>query len=257
MDSFKLIFAIQIKYMRNLLLSILFLTLCQMAQAQMFFEIGAKGGAGVSMLINENTMQDNRITKTPGFAYTFGGKFGIDFNEKYALIGEYMIVQMNQNNNYNNTSNVNIKRNVQINAANIPILFRYNSDNGSYLEIGPRLGFTKSVVESGTASGDISAKFEEKTYGAMFGFGSILFATDNIYGTLGIRFDTGITDLISSAGGKNTTVYYPVDNSDISTNYQKYAATFPISVQAMLEFNWDLGYFGRSKCKKRAGFIMF
>ena len=255
--SFNLIFAIQIKYMRNLLLSILFLCVCQAARAQMFFEVGLKGGGGVSMLINENTMQDNRINKTPSYAYSYGFKAGFDFSEEYAIIGEYIWTQLNQNNNYNNSSSAKIIKNIQLNAVNIPILFRYNSDNGSYLEIGPRLGYRKTVLESGTASSDISSKFEEKTYGAVFGFGSILFATDNIYGTLGIRFDTGVSDIISNAGGKNSTKYYPIDNADLTTNYAKYAGTFPISVQMMLELNWDLGYFARSKCKKRAGFIMF
>ncbi|MCX6180310.1 MAG: outer membrane beta-barrel protein [Bacteroidetes bacterium] len=243
--------------MRNLLLSILFLSVCQLVQAQSFFEIGVKGGAGVSMLLNENTLQDNRINKTPSYAYSYGFKAGFDFSPSYAIIGEYMWTQLNQNNNYNNNSSVNIKRNIQINAVNIPILFRYNSETGSYIEIGPRLGYRKSVLESGTTSSDITSKFEEKTYGAILGFGNVLFATDNIYGTLGIRFDTGISDLISNDGGKNTVHYYPMDYSDLTTTYAKYAATFPISVQLMFEVNWDLGYFARSKCKKRAGFIMF
>ena len=243
--------------MRNLLLSILFLFVCSTTRAQMFVEIGLKGGAGVSMLINENTLQDNRINKTPSYAYSYGAKFGIDFNERFAIIGEYMMGQINQNNDYNNTSSVNIKRNIQINAVSIPILFRYNSDQGSYLEVGPRLGYTKKVTQSGSSTSDISDKFENNTYGAILGFGTVLFATDNIYSTLGIRFDTGVTDMISLAGGKNTTTYYPMDNGDLVTNYQKYAATFPVSVQLMLELNWDLGYFAQSKCKKRAGFIMF
>ncbi len=243
--------------MRNLLLSILFLCVCQMAQAQSFFEIGLKGGGGTSMFINENTLQDNRISKTPSYAFSYGFKAGFDFSAEYAIIGEYMWDQANQNNTYKNASDAEVKRNIQINSVNIPILFRYNSDNGSYLEVGPRLGFRKTVLESGTASMDVTSKFEEKTYGAVFGFGSILFATDNIYSTIGIRFDTGLTDLISNAGGKGTTKYYPIDSPDFSTTYQKYAVTFPISVQLMLELNWDLGYFARSKCKKRAGFIMF
>ncbi|MFM7022651.1 MAG: outer membrane beta-barrel protein [Flavobacteriales bacterium] len=243
--------------MRNLFLSVLFFFVCQAAQGQMFFEVGLKGGAGVAMLLNENTMQDNRITKTPNYAYSYGFKAGFDFNEQYAIIGEYMWAQINQNNKYLDNSSSEIKKNIQVNTVNIPILFRYNSDNGSYLEVGPRLGFTKKVLQSGTTSTDITSKFEAKSYGAVFGFGSVLFATDNIYGTIGIRFDTGISDIISADGGKDKMKYYPIDDNNFTTSYSKYAATIPLSVQLMLEFNWDLGYFARSKCKKRSGFIMF
>jgi len=243
--------------MRKLVLSMLFLPLCHAAQAQSFFEIGVKGGGGASMLFNNNILQDNRINKTPNLAYSYGAKLGFDFNENYAIIAEYMFLQMNQNNDFNNFASVNIKRNIQINMIQVPILFRYNNEMGGYVEIGPRLGLTKSVQESGTAAADVTSKFEQNTYGAVLGFGNVLFATDNIYTTIGLRIDAGMTDLISAAGGKNTPAVYPITNADFTTNYTNYAVTIPISVQLMLELNWDLGYFARSKCKKRSGFILF
>ncbi len=221
----------------------------------MFFDFGIKGGFGFTWLYNDNIMNDTQIGYSLTPSYLYGGKISINFNEKYAICGEFLSSTLtSQAFKFNDLLNNPQRKTITFKQFSIPVLFRYNGESGGYMEIGPQFNTTNSVHDNSNNS--ISDKFVAKNTTATFGFGQYFLGAGNFYGTFGFRFNFGVQDILTGAGGKDKLSYYPLESSQVATQYKEYKGTIPISVMFMLEFNYDLGYFAKSKCKRRA-FMMF
>ncbi|MFZ9848442.1 MAG: outer membrane beta-barrel protein [Flavobacteriales bacterium] len=241
--------------MRKILFLSLFLSLCQFSKAQMFFDFGAKAGFGGTWLFNKIMMNDNKIKYGLNPSFAFGGKVSVNFNESYAVSGEFIYSNLvSQTYKFSNNLSSEVQRKITFNIYDVPVLFRKNGESGDFFEIGPQFSFVQKVKdETGT---DVAENFKPTYANVLLGFGHYLFGVNSFYGTLGLRFTFNPTDIITAAGGKGQTNFYPLKSSEYASNYTAYAATIPITAMLMMEFNLDFGYFAKSKCKRRA-FIMF
>ncbi len=224
--------------------------------AQLWFDIGAKGGYGTGFLINKTLNKDNRLSVTPGSNYFYGGKLGINFGEEHTISLDF---------SYNNNSysflqtgllgtSQSYKYTINYSAFTFAPLYKHTSD-AQYLEIGPEFSFVKNASVSDMAN-PLSPNangnaINPHLMGAVFGFGGYIIGNQKLSLSMGLRFHYYFTNLTSSSfSGTN----YPLVNyPDITTH----ASTNPLAIQVLVEVNYSLAQLARASCGKRVALISF
>ena len=227
--------------------------------SQGWIDGGIKAGFGVTQLVNKNVWDNSEVVNKLSFGNSFGAKLGLNFNLNYQITVDFIYTLANQEFEFqpNNSNNTAFSKNISYNSFDIPLLFRHNSNNGSFLEIGPQISFIKKVEQSfeGTST-NIKENFEETNFGAVFGIGSFVMGSKNLYLVFGLRAHYGFQDILSKKGGKGSEVHFPIEDELDTVNgefkFDNYKKTSPISLLAYLEINYDLAYLVRSNCKRTA-----
>lgn len=226
--------------------------------SQGWIDGGIKAGFGITQLVNQNVWDNSEVVNKLSYGNSFGGKLGLNFNLNYQITVDFIYTSANQEfefqpKDYNN--NQTLSKNILYNSFDIPLLFRHNSNNGSFLEIGPQISFIKKVEQDfeGT-SANIKESFEKTNFGAVLGIGSFVMGSNNLYLVFGVRAHYGFQDILSKEGGKNSEAYLPIENNELGADFKfdNYKKTSPISLLAYLEINYDLAYLVRSNCKRTA-----
>lgn len=167
-------------------------------------EVGFRGAAASNWMFNKNVSDAGTQSYAAAFSYNYGLDFAFDINEHVAIeanllfgnitqgyngkfgtneyIPEGPIVQPNES--YTSTS--------QLNYTGIPLLFRFGSGNGAYVEIGPEYQIINSATYKATYQGQPAVSPSSES-----GSASSYFATSNIQGVLGFGddFQIGSTGL--------------------------------------------------------------
>ncbi len=228
--------------------------------SQAWIDAGIKGGFGITQLINQNVWNNSEVVNKISYGNSIGGKIGLNFNLNYQITVDFLYTRSSQEFEFQPNSNTeeSWSKNIYYNSFDIPLLFRHNSDNGSFLEIGPQISFIKKFeqdIEGETTN--IGHYFNETNFGAVIGIGSFMLGSDNLYLCFGIRAHYGFQDLLSKDGGKGSDSYFPVENGELNEGaetfkFDNYKRTSPISLLAYLEVNYDLAYIVSSHCKRTA-----
>jgi hypothetical protein len=236
----------------------IFILICSLnTYSQQWFEAGVKGGYGVSFLANSNLFNDHSFSPQISFGYMYGGKIGFNFNENHAITVDVTTGSIEQKYNYGHlnpdSSKTIYNRSIGFDALNILLMYRKAGDGG-YFEIGPQLStITKTRGSDGftqTKNVDISANLAKSYYSAVVGFGGYILGSDDFRLILGFRASYAFTDVLSSAGRQSS---FPS-----TTHYTNYKAINPVTGMMLMELNFDVGYFARSRCKKRKlSFLLF
>ncbi|MFZ1257791.1 MAG: hypothetical protein WAR77_15635, partial [Saprospiraceae bacterium] len=138
----------------------------------------------------------------------------------------------------------------------IAVLYRMQKD-GIYVELGPQFSILNKVTEKNEFNpGEKDVKdFYAKNYiSGIFGIGGYILNYENFTTMLGIRLGYGFTDMIGDKGKEAP--YYPNPLAEAQP-YASYKSTNAAFVQLNLEFNFALGYYGKSSCSKRATLFSF
>ncbi len=226
--------------------------------SQFYFDAGIKAGYGLTLLMNQNIMHDSHVVSEFSFGGTYGGKIGLNFNEKYCLEFDVMASDFKQAYTIKSDS-IRWNKTIKINTLDIAILFR-NYVEGTYFEIGPQISLIEKAKESNSVTGSSNTikNFEPSNYAGVIGFGANLMGSENVSIMLGFRATYAFTDIISQSGGKSNVPAYPLSETFYKPNYTSYKSSSPLAVRFILEANFDLGYFTHSKCNKnRVKFITF
>ncbi len=221
-----------------------------MGNAQVWFDLGAKVGYGPSLCFNTNSFDNLDYGYKYSGSLLYGGKLGINFNPNHALVGEALFNQFNYSYTVKGTANT-----LHLKYFQIPVMYRYNGENGGYTEIGPQFSMVKGAEYK---SADVMSQFVKTNYDVVFGFGQYI-GGGNVFGlNLGFRLAYTMNDIIdanfrTSAGNA---VYAP--SSVESLTSFKYQAAHNVSAVVTLELNFDFGYLAKgSNCHKGTRFKMF
>lgn len=244
--------------MRNLLAGLLIM-FTALSTAQNWLDVGLKGGGGVDFLLNKNILDDNSYNHRLTGGYTFGGKLGLNFGNMHEVTFDVMYTTFNQKFQYNFSDtaagiNEQYFRKFSYSAIDLLLMYRMNNE-GRYFEIGPKLSLNRGGKNTNDDPSDpysdVSSLLNGNSYGAAIGFGNYFFGTENFGITLGLRIAYDFTDLFNLEG---TGSDYP---GPIDSPYPSYAAGNPLTIQAIMEFNFDFGYLATASCGKRTKLIMF
>lgn len=227
-------------------------------QAQVWFDVGLKGGVGAGFLTNSTLSSDSRFGISPGLNFFYGGKVGVNYGEYIGLAidvdyGKYNygflqseVAFLPQDQSY--------KYQISYNALNVAPLIRYTKESG-YLELGPQFQFGRNQEIQDEAFPTFAPHGPEYVRsgltGLIFGFGGHFVGNEIISLMAGLRFNYVFSNLTSDAWSDSS---FPFTNyPDISEP----SKTSPINAQLVLELNYSLGYIVRASCGKRTAFLTF
>lgn len=218
------------------------------AQKQLvWFDAGLKVQAGASGMFNQAIADasgvDYELDLTNSFAY--GGRIGINKNYSGLSI-EAMFNKAAQTFEYiENGTTVN--QDVEWRSLDVYALFR-NAKNLGYFELGPKISFLNEFTDINGQ--DATDNYASTNIGAVVGFGAYVMGTEGAFsGTLGLRFEYGITDYVGTDAVDGYTSAGVLPDTEGSEH--------PFFAGIVFEANWGIGYFGVAQCGARSKFIMF
>jgi hypothetical protein len=174
-------------------------------------EIHVKGGANSTWLFNKNVSNaGNEQDYAAGWGFNYGvglnmyfgnvgfGVEGLLANHRAAYAGALEIKDaggvVTGTNNY--SSNVNLK------VTQIPVMFKWKSEIGGYLEIGPQYNIISSAMyhysdDAGTTTDTaVTSAFSKSFFSAVLGFGfKIPIAKSRVSVLGGLRLQYSLSDL--------------------------------------------------------------
>jgi hypothetical protein len=166
------------KHLKNTVLIALLALPTLFSQAQI--SVGAKGGLNVSNLSGINDIEGFKSKALVGFhlggfaTFNLGRNFAIQPELLYSSQGAKVEVAGDE-------------ENLKLNYINIPVMIKFLTNSGFYVEAGPQIGFKAGDV---TFDGDdISDEFENSDFSAGFGLG--FQPTKSPFG-VGARYNVGL-----------------------------------------------------------------
>src|SRR5688500_7166170 len=105
------------------------------ANAQLWFDVGLKGGGGTGFLNNKAISSDDRLSINPGYNYFYGGKIGFNWGYYISLATDITLGKNSFSFNQAelNGSATTYKYTINYNTFNITPLFRFTKE-ASYIE---------------------------------------------------------------------------------------------------------------------------
>lgn len=239
--------------MRNVLILcfVAFSTLSYSQKEIAWFDTAIKIMYGNSSVLNDAAINSSDLNYELAFggALSVGGKFGV--NKGYnGLAIELMYAQNGTSFEYN--AQPSLTPDINWKSLDLYLLFR-NAKNLGFFEIGPKIGFLRSVERSANLEGDISEVMDinGRQISGVLGFGVNVLGTDGSFsGQIGLRFEYGFTDLFDVEAGSAEP--FPFDTTIYDEGYKK---SSPIFAGLVFELNWGLGYYGIAQCGARAKFF--
>lgn len=218
--------------------------------SQTWFDLGLKGGAGTSILINQNIWDDRDYNHRISPAHCFGIKAGINLSENHEITFDVLYNQFNQSFLYNqfdslNNSSALLGSKITYNSMSYLLMYRFNKE-GRYSEIGSSIEtiLNCSTEDDNNLAPSISNNDLTRSFPCLVaGFGAYFMGTDNFGITTGLRISYGFSDIISNSG-KNLLL-------PNFKNYTTYTPSHPLSIQFIIEANFDFAYVAKAQCSRR------
>jgi len=226
-----------------------------------WFDAAIKVMYGSSNIINNAVIDDPNLNYDLNFgtAVGFGGKFGI--NRGYnGLAIELMYTSSGQT--FEGLGDYPAAPKIDWKSLDLYLLFR-NAKNLGFFEIGPKIGFLRSIERTGADGATISdfAEINKRQISGVLGFGVNVVGTDGSFsGQIGLRFEYGFTDLNGQdplgTGGEPFPFTASADSPNGVYNGAKgYQKSAPIYAGLVFEMNWGIGAYGIAQCGARAKFF--
>ena len=244
------------KIIKSLATIILVCVIMFSSKAQVWFDAGLKAAYGPSMLFNSNIFSDASYNQKVTFDFAVGGKFGTHFGWNNGITIDAMISQNTQPFEYSLVDQAGIFSNeVRWNNFDFYLMWNHNPA-GTYFELGPQVSLVRRVeqfdVNVHQTFSDESENYNDLMYGAALGFGGYFLNAQSFSLTVGFRASYMISDFISEAG---MAAEYP--NPVKRAAYDSYTSTNPFTFQIMVEANFGIGFFAKTKCSDRPTFFSF
>ena len=226
------------------------------AKSEIWFDLGIKGAYAPGVFINSNVFSTSTQRLKYNHGFFAGGKIGVNFGLSHALVVEGLYTQTRQTINSTFTG---LDNTVSLNTVDIPLMYRNNTDEGGYAEIGPQLSIVLGAEQTGAGvSNDVTSDFLKSRWGLALGFGQYVGGGDAFGFDIGFRFAYTFSDILAAKAATATTspIYQPQSPTEISEfNYSK---TSRLYVGIAIEADFNLGYFTKgAACSKRTKFKMF
>lgn len=216
-------------------------------QAQQWLDVGVKAGFGVDVLYNKSIFDTNEMNVLMGLTPSYGVKAGFNFDYTNEFTFDANWTKFEQTFAYDLRFNTDPQK---LTLQNLDLLAMYRRNHeGGYVEVGPQLTFVQSVDFANVPStkseaGSSPSYVRQRYFSAVIGFGGYYPIANNMTFAIGPRLKVGLQDLLTVEGKGTEFVSGPVK---LQENYK----TIPFVAELVAEFNFDLGYFAKAKCKRK------
>ena len=222
--------------------------------------VGVRGSFNSTWLLNKNELGDKGIKYKP----SWGGSGGIMVGAHYCQWGAVYIEGLYSTLSQKTTSGIDsVKWNNRTNLTyyEFPILLYFTPKEFKYIEAGIKISTLAAAKSTYSSSGmnysnqDAKNSFEKSNFSLVFGWGSAIWGDQGGIVDLGIRITYGLTDIISTAGGKGKD-YYPIGDG-IPAKPKPYLSTNTATIGFHLKYDFDLGWWLHDNCRRKYKFFLF
>lgn len=230
------------------------------AQTKGFFgwlHVAPKAGAGASLFLNSNILQDNNIqSKALNFGHQYGGQVGISFVDLFELNYEYTFLGVNQLYTIQQ-DNFEYEKSFLNNYTDQAVLLRFWGST-SYFEVGmSQTDLTDVTIENNVLQNNTGANlnfventayFSDSYKNILVGFGFAPFQYDVFEIDLGLRFRYSLDPI-----HENTSEYPIPFNDQVYINtYNDVAPTKNLTAYFQIELKYFFGFYGKAMCGSRS-----
>ena len=231
----------------------------QSHQINQWVVIGARGTFNSTWLLNENQLNDKGLK----YKASWGGSGGIMVGAHYSQWGAVYVEGLYSTLSQKLTSNIDSMKwdsRTDLTYYEFPILLHFVPKEFKYIEAGIKISTLADAKGSyssslGNFSGDAKSSFEKSNMSLVLGWGGSLWGDGGGLLDLGIRLTYGLSDIISSAGGKGND-YYTLSDGMTATP-KSYSPTNTATIGFHLSYDFDLGWWFHDTCSRKHKFFIF
>jgi hypothetical protein len=200
--------------MKNILSLFTIILLSSAAFGQFAIDVHVKGAANSTWLLNKNISD---MGATQDYDLAWGSSYGVAANAYLGMTGVGIEFLYNTHNaaytgaySINDESTGNYTSNIKLETIQIPLLLKFQSEKGAYIELGPQLTNISSAQFNRTGeiigiafdeSKDVKEEYASSYISGVLGFGSKIALSDLPIGLLfGIRLQCSFGDLMGVDG---------------------------------------------------------
>ena len=200
--------------MKNILSLFTIILLSSAAFGQFAIDVHVKGTANSTWLLNKNISD---MGATQDYDLAWGSSYGVAANAYFGMTGVGIEFLYNTHNaaytgaySINDESTGNYTSNIKLETIQIPLLLKFQSEKGAYIELGPQLTNISSAQFNRTGeiigiafdeSKDVKEEYASSYISGVLGFGSKIALSDLPIGLLfGIRLQCSFGDLMGVDG---------------------------------------------------------
>ncbi len=217
----------------------------------------AKGGYGISAMLNMDTYNDPNIS--PNYmsgTYFMGARLGVVFGDVIGTALEINSTSFSQEFNMKTSTDI-LSNKTQINTFDIIGLLRFTTETGFYFEIGPKFSKINKITETPELNMEqqinLDNAYKTNYNSAVLGIGISYPLGERVNLSLGVRANYGFSDIIN-----DNQQYFAVtdDGRYVPTTFYTNPKTNVLQFHGVLELTYFFGYFGKANCGKY-GIILF
>ena len=224
--------------------------------------VGARGTVNSTWLYNANQWNDKGIKYKP----SWGGSGGIMLGFHYMSWGAINVEALYSTFNQKMSSGIDSIKwtgERKLTYLEFPILARFDFKSYKYLEAGVKISSLLSAQGSYNSTAnpllnysdkDVKSNFQKSNLSLVFGWGGAIWGTGGLMIHGGFRFTYGLSDIVSSDGGRGD-AYHPL--SDATAQPKSYAKTNTASIGFHISLDYDLGWFMSNSCNRKYKFFLF
>lgn len=220
--------------------------------------IGVRGGFNSTWLLNQNQLNDKGLKYKASWGGYGGVMLGAHYTQWGAVHIEGIYSTLSQKISYSFDS---LKWDTRTDLAyyEFPILLHFVPKEFKYIEAGIKISTLASAKGSSTfpnySSPNFKNNFEKSDMALVLGWGGSLWGDGGGLLDLGIRLTYGLSDIVSSAGGKGND-YYKLSDGATATA-KSYKPTNTATVGFHLSYDFDMGWWFHDTCKRKYKFFLF
>lgn len=222
--------------------------------------IGARGSFNSTWLLNKNQLNDKGIKYKPSWGWSAGAMAGFHFSKWGALYLEGLYSTLSQKIT-SSTDSIKWSGRTDLAYYEVPVLLYIVPREFKYIEVGIKLSALADAKETYSSSlvnysrQDAKNKFERSNFSFVFGWGGAIWGDQGGILDLGVRITYGLTDIVSSAGGKGFDYYQRSDG--INAKPKPYSPTSTATIGFHLKYDFDLGWLMKDTCSRKYRFFLF
>lgn len=222
--------------------------------------VGVRGSFNSTWLLNQNQLNDKGLK----YKTSWGGSGGIMVGAHYSQWGAVFVEGLYSTHSQKITSNIDSMswtNKTNLTYYEFPILLHFVPKEFKYIEAGIKISTLANVKGTYNSSlvnysnQDIQSNFEKSNLSLVFGWGSAMWGDGGGLINLGIRLTYGLSDIISTSGGRGNDYYALSDG--ITATPKSYKLTNTATIGLHLTYDFDLGWWLHDSCKRKYKFFLF
>ncbi|MCB0639349.1 MAG: hypothetical protein KDC54_22140, partial [Lewinella sp.] len=226
---------------KNAILTLLFSLFFSFLSAQVWLEIGPKASFGPSGYVNGTILNDDKHDYSLNLAFNYGGVVGFNIGDYHGLNLEALWGTYFQNITYLGDDGPR-RNSLEWEVTDLYLLYRYYPESGYYFELGPKFTLVNDRQQTfGVEFVDTKGLYEDKYVSAVAGLGAFLAGSEVMVIKAGLRFEYGLTDMVSADG---MSAGFPAYYADLGS----LGSTQAFRVSFGLEMSFGVGGFAQGAC---------